>query len=152
MKKYFILTLVFGFGFFTYAQNLQEVELELERLGLNSIQLRTEEERLAASDTFSILLDDLLNSKEAFNYPFDRVKNLSKLTSPDDNFRIFSWSVPLKDGRFAYYGRILTFKNEKYISTYLVDDAVNTENAEYQLLKPSNWYGAIYYDILKHKE
>lgn len=133
------------------AQELQETEKELARLGINSIQLRTEEERLAASDSFTMVLEEVLLLEEAFTFPFDAVKNLSKLVSPDKDFRIFTWSVPLKNGSFAYYGKIMLKADKGFDVITLTDNAIDIEKPEFQLLKPDHWYGAVYYDIVKTK-
>ena len=134
-----------------FGQQLAIVEAELARLGMRSVQLKTEEERLAAADTFTMLLDEIISTEEAFNYPFDGVKNLSKLKSPDNNFRIYSWSVPLRNGSFAFYGRMV-LRDDKILKTItLTDNGVDIEKPEFQLLKADHWYGAVYYDIVKEK-
>ena len=133
------------------AQTLPDAERDLARLGKNSIFLQTEAERLSASDSFTMLLEEILLLEEAFTYPFDAVKNLSKLISPDKNFRIFTWSVPLKNGSFAFYGRIVLRADRGFDVITLTDNAVDIEKPEFQLLKPDHWYGAVYYDIVKTK-
>ena len=132
----------------------QDTEKELARLGYKSIAAITEEERLAVADSFSALLDQTITSQTSFSYPFESVKNLSKLIAPDKSFRIYTWSVPLKNGSFVYNGRLVlkTVNNLKVIK--LTDQGDSLNAPEYRQLKASNWFGAIYYDIVQtnHKK
>jgi hypothetical protein len=135
------------------AQNLQEVEAQLAELGKQTIFLKTEEERLTAGDKFSATLDEVIGTEEAFDFPFEQVQNLSKLTAPDNLFRIYTWSIPLRNGSFKFYGRIVfPDQNHKVIKLEESTDTIN--NAEYNLLMTSEWYGAVYYAIQKtsHKK
>ena len=130
---------------------LADQEKELWRLGEKSISAKTEEERLAVADTFTNLLDMIIGTKASFEFPFEKVKNLSKLISPDKNFRIYTWSVPLRNGSFKYFGRLVLKEDEKFRVVKLIDAAATLENPEHRQLKPDQWYGAIYYDLVKTK-
>ena len=139
-----------GFG----QNEMRGTELELARLGYKTVAAITESERLAVADSFSTLLDQTITAEESFLYPFVEVKNLSKLIAPDKRFRIYTWSVPLKNGSFVYHGRLVlkTDNNLKVIE--LTDQGDSTEAPEYRQLKAGSWFGAIYYDIIqtKHKK
>ena len=147
-----ITTFFLLFAFFTKGQSMAEAEVELARLGKKTIEARTEEERLAVADTFALVVDQTIANKAAFDYPFEAVKNLSKLVSPDKNFRIYTWSVPLRDGSFAFFGRITTIRLGKQSTTALVDGGNTEEKPEFKLLRPEQWFGAVYYEIIKTKE
>jgi hypothetical protein len=146
-----ITTLFLLFAFLLKGQTMAEAEIELTRLGKKTIEAKTEEERLAAADTFALQLDATISKKAAFEYPFEAVKNLSKLISPDKNFRIYTWSVPLRNGSFTFYGRLLTQRMGKQTITVLTDGGSLEEKPEFKLLKPEQWFGAVYYDIIKTK-
>jgi len=127
-------------------------EVELARLGQNCIRQKTEEQRLAAADTFADLLEKKIYDTESFSYPFEKVTNLSKLIAPDKSFRIYTWSVPMRDGSFTFYGRLVLNEQKVLRIVKLTDAASSLENPENMLLKPEQWYGAIYYDIIPTKE
>lgn len=150
MKPRFTALLIV-FAFAVHGQDLVQQERELTRLGKKSIEAKTQEERLAAADTFAMFLEEAIKHKEAFEYTFTNVRNLSKLTSPDNNFRIYTWSVPLRDGSFMFYGKIVTLRGKKPIITNLIDGAEAEQKPETKLLKAEQWYGAVYYDIIKTK-
>ncbi len=132
------------------AQSLAEIEAVLTELGQQTIFLKTEEERLTAGDEFEAVLDGAIGNEESFNYPFESVKNLSKLVAPDNAFRIYTWSIPLKDGSFRFYGRIV-YPDETYRVIKLEEPQEGFEKPEFNLLMPGEWYGAVYYDIQKTK-
>ena len=71
-----ITILFLFFAFAASAQNdfdWQQYENELTRLGQNCIRLKTEEQRLAAADSFAVLLDEKIYDSETFSYPFTKV-------------------------------------------------------------------------------
>ncbi len=130
-----ITTLFLLFAILLKSQTLAVAETELARLGKKTIEAKTEEERLAAADTFALQLDAAISKKAAFEYPFEAVKNLSKLISPDKNFRIYTWSVPLRNGSFAFFGRVVALRGGKQTITVLTDGGTIEEKPEFKLLK-----------------
>lgn len=132
-------------------QSVQDVETRLAAFGEIMINGVEESTRLAANDSFTDLLDDNLKFEIIYKHPLEAVKNLSKLTSPDGNFRIYSWAVPLKNREYAFFGR-LVLKTETGFKVVNLTDGQKQENIEYQLLKAENWFGAVYYEIVKTKQ
>lgn len=138
--------------FVARSQPLVEIEATLAQLGQRMITAVSEEARMAAGDSFSVIIDAHLLRADFFNYPLEKVSNLSKLISPDKNFRIYTWSIPLKNRHFAFYGRLVVQTPKGLKAIVLEDKAEQISSPEMQLLKPENWYGAVYYDIIKTKE
>ena len=50
----------------------------------------------------SQLKEVLVNNKESFEYPFDSLKSMSKITSPDGEFRLFNWNVESEAGMHSF--------------------------------------------------
>ncbi|MFZ6052246.1 hypothetical protein [Halocola ammonii] len=110
------------------------------------------DERIAASDSCKMLLNDNWNEPGFFDYPFERIQGMQVLTSPDERFRIFNWNIPLEDALHSYEAFLL-----------IKDDSTDGELSWVQLEKsnrpPSNlknrtlradeWYGALYYNIIE---
>jgi hypothetical protein len=116
---------------------------------------RLEEDRLKFNQEFSTGLEDMLYYDEAFDYPFDKVKNLSKLKSESEELRLFTWLVPLKAGTYNYYGFALIKSKKGGVDVVsLTDESRTLESPEYDWLKPDKWFGAIYYQTfeVKHKK
>jgi hypothetical protein len=99
------------------------------------------------------ILDATLNDDLSFTYPFDSLKHLGKITSPDKLFRIYTWNLVFNDGSYKYFGFIQYYreKRNEYIVYQLHDNSNNIINPENVTLEPMNWYGALYYEIIKNK-
>lgn len=110
-------------------------------------------QRLGANHAFKELLIEALKQPGAFQHPFDSLKYISKIYSPDKRFRIFSWYVELPDGLFENFG-ILHVYNERrkqYEVKVMQDQKKQIKDPEFQTLKAENWYGAVYYAIIHQK-
>lgn len=124
----------------------------LANLGKVLLQAPVEAERRAAQVAFDSLLYDLLLEDDAFDRDWQAVRNLSVLRSPDKNFVLLTYLMPLKGGRNQFFGYLL-FKptKEEVEITQLTDNAYLMEAADYDKNTPQNWYGALYYDLVKVK-
>jgi len=85
------------------------------------------------------------------NYPFESLKSLVKISSPDKKFTIYQWNLPHKNGNQAFFGFIkipdfkpsLVFPLSDTNETSAVEDSANMDN--------SHWFGALYYKILENE-
>ncbi len=50
--------------------------------------------------------DTIFKMTGSFIYPYDSIKEIGFLMSPDKTFRIINWNIPLSDGTHEYYGFI----------------------------------------------
>jgi hypothetical protein len=135
--------------------SLAELEADLAILGDKVVAGKLEEERLQSNKEFTSVLEEMLYYNEAFEYPFEKVKNLSKITAESEELRLFTWLVPLKDGTYNYNGFALIKRKKGVIEVVdLTDNSKSLESPEYDWLKPENWFGAIYYQTfeVKHKK
>lgn len=137
------------------SQSLEELESDLALLGDKIVSGKLEEDRLQANDAFFALLETALHYNNAFTYPFEKIQNLSKLTAPSNEFRLFTWVVPLKDGTYSYFGLAIVKQKKDLPKIITLNDQSKTfESPEYDWLKPEKWFGAIYYQTfeVKHKK
>jgi hypothetical protein len=133
-------------------ESYSDRESELAILGDKVVSQKMEEDRLKSNLDFTQLLEEMLYEEEAFEYPFEKVKNLSKITAKSNAFRIFTWLVPLKDGTYNYYGfALIKGKNGDLDVVSLSDQSKTLESPEYDWLKPEKWFGAIYYQTFEVK-
>ncbi len=103
---------------------------------------------------FKQQLDSLLSQPQSFEYSFDRVKNLSVLTSDDKKLRIYSWMLPTKSGMsFDFFGYVQVMNAQKKMKVYELKEIKYSNNEEASILKltDSTWYGALYYKLLHKK-
>jgi len=106
-----------------------------------------------ANERFMILLESTLLSEKSFNYPFDSLKTISKLTSSDNKFRIFNWNLPKSDGTYEYFGYIQVWNSrlKKYDVLKLEDKSDEIQSPDTKTLDNLNWYGALYYKLIETK-
>ncbi|GHE41767.1 hypothetical protein GCM10017764_26210 [Sphingobacterium griseoflavum] len=120
----------------------------LLRLGKEMFGSKAEPERLEKNFLFVKTLVSALKERYSFLYSFPKLDMISNLQAPNGRFRIFSWNIPLDDGSYLYYGAIQTKSQHGELQLVpLLDKTFEIIDPEYVNLKPSEWYGAQYYDI-----
>jgi hypothetical protein len=97
------------------------------------------------------LLEETLEMKNSMSYPFDSVKTISTLTSPDKKIRVFTWYLTDNKGIHEHYGFLQTYNEEKrqYRLYQLVDKWQRINNPASQMLTCSNWYGSLYTELIE---
>ncbi|MCH8555379.1 MAG: hypothetical protein LAT76_09485 [Schleiferiaceae bacterium] len=155
-KTFFTLTLLLT-GYLGIAQEATSTVKDfidtLNVLGKHMIEAPTEDQRREYQETFDGLLYEALLSDDAMTADFSAIRNVSSITSPDNNFRIFTYLMPLKGGRNHFYGFLLQETGKRIFEVItLEDNAYLLEEPEYKQVEADSWYGAIYYDIIKVKQ
>ena len=133
-----------------YSQDLTKMNIWQDSLLKLSTQMYSsvnEAERLNTNFTFVKALVSSLKETNAFKFNFDKLNQISILNSPDGNFRIFSWHIPLNDGSHLYYGAI-QHKDANIKLTPLLDKTFEIAEPNKAISTASAWYGARYYDII----
>ncbi len=158
MKKIFLLALVSIFigraGIAqTTGQNIQNpmqgYEDSLKFWGHKFINDEDELERINANHTFIKTLVKALKTPNSFQYPFDSVKTVSILNSPDNRFRIFSWPIAYNDGSYRFYGAIQINTGGSLKLFPLNDDSFSFFNPQDTISDNMKWYGAEYYRVIQ---
>jgi hypothetical protein len=130
---------------------LEALEPELFKAYESIRTASSDEDKMAASDTFKGDLKKALFKPGAMDYSFDDL-NLCKLISPDGRFRLFNWNIPMADGTHRYEALLLIPKSDK--ADGMVDlmelTAVEEEPAsmESRTFKNNEWMGFLVYDII----
>ncbi len=134
-------------------KSFQEEEVAVNRL-MQQIAARPnfEEVTRLSAEVISIL-KTTLTTPESYSYPFDSLKHIGKVVSPDNNWRIFTWNTPLTGGYQKMFG-ILQVKKDKaspMVTYELVDSRSKILTPMGQTLAPQQWYGALYYQAVMKK-
>lgn len=88
----------------------------------------------------------------SYNYPFDSL-NISKLESPDKNFKIFTWQLAISENLVLQKGAIQMKTADGKLKLFpLIDKSDVIQNAADTITDNLNWYGAIYYRIISKKD
>lgn len=133
------------------SQGLPEVK-QAERDLCNILNKVKESEfdsiRSELNSRFSFLLEKTIHLPESDSYPFDSIKSLVKLTSPDNKFRLYQWNIPTTHGNFRYFTLIKIFNpiSPKIISLTDFHDSIPYPDSAH--LDQKHWYGALYYKII----
>ncbi len=154
MKSLFIL--IFSLCSFAVLSNIDgdfSAEIIRQEKKLDSLftllrESKQDKEYKKYNDLFVIELEKTLELKEAFDYPFHSLVKMSKIKSPDNEFRIFNWNVESENDVHSFYCYILKH-NGTVIK--LRDNHRMISRAESRSLSHANWYGAAYYKIIVTK-
>jgi len=132
-----------------------QYELEQMRFQEDSLRYCLDKLRSSQKDAdrkiwnkkFKLMLEETLDMKGAFEYPFDSLKSIARIYSPDKVFRLFNWNVENDNGTFTYYGFVMVPGNKTSLFE-LVDQTPVIHDPEDKTLDNKKWLGALYYDII----
>ncbi len=153
--KYLFFSFFLIFNTVSFGQggtsNMAVIEDEILHL---TDQLRLEKSdsgKVATSLQILTILNSTFTNKEAFNYPFSRVKSIGFINSPDNQVKIINWNIEKQDNTNQYFGLIVHYDTRKkeYLINELTDvsgpyDVINNNEYYYS----NQWYGALYYKII----
>ncbi len=153
------------FFFFTYfsvpvlAQdgNLTEQELtyfskfqdSLKKIQHQVFHTKSDSLKIFHNKHFLDLWEEVLLNQLSWYFPFDSLKEVGILTSPDQKFRIVHWDINRKDDTHHYFG-FIQVKNEKgkYELYKLADRSASIKSPESHQGDAGKWFGMLYYKII----
>lgn len=113
----------------------------------------SEIQRNSAQIRVAQLVDSILSVPNGWEYPLDTIRFISALRASDGAFRLITWNVPQEDGTYQFFGRI-RLKNDGKLAgkTIILNDVSATmTKAGTRQSGPEEWFGALYYQIIKTK-
>lgn len=132
----------------TNVPRLRIYQDSLQHMSDATYNASNDQDRLLANSRFIKTLVTALKTPASFNFPFDSLKRISVIKSPDNALRIFSWYVPSEDGTYRFFGTIqMATKDGKLKMFPLIDDTNNIKDLN-QITGNKNWYGARYYQVI----
>ncbi len=158
MTRAFSLTITALFLFLrSFAQHSDETantkrlrlyEDTLITIGKTMVNDTEETNRQTANYSFIKILVNALKTPNSFLYPFDSVKTVSIVNSPDNRFRIITWPLTFDDGSYRFYGTIQINTGGKLLMYPLTDASSDMKHPEDTVTDNHKWYGAEYYRII----
>lgn len=143
-------------------KHFSEMEDSLKKLELRVFYSKKIPDRFEANKNFLAYWAYVLKEETSLQYPFDSIKEVARLLSPDKKFRIITWNLFKEDGTHAYFGFIQVnnsktvkkglFKREttkQYEVFPLLDKSATVKTPENYVADPTKWFGMLYYDIIK---
>jgi hypothetical protein len=129
-------------------QQLTTFQDSLTHLGKKIVNDENDMERKNANYQFIKTLVQALRINNSFLFPFDSVKTISIINSPDNRFRILSWHVVNLDGSYRFYGTVQINTGGPLKMYPLEDYSPLQTNPEDSVTDTHKWYGAQYYKIV----
>ena len=156
IRKTFLLLLIYGFisnANFVLAQKIPQKLISAEsNLNRSFILLKNgldDAQKNEANEKIILEFKKTLLIPESFEYPFDSLKNMGKLTAPDKSFRIYNWNIQHTNGEFTYYAFIqYKIRKDEFVITQLTDVSETIKNPIDVVCTYDKWFGALYYDII----
>jgi hypothetical protein len=116
--------------------------------------MRTGEDtqKIIAAARLEVLLEKYYSSIENFETEFDSIPFLGQLASWDGVLRMNAWNIALEDEGLRYYCvmRHKPTKNSVAITVFQ-DSSSEWGRMNHKLVRPNDWYGALYYKILANR-
>jgi len=129
-------------------KQLKVYEDSLASLGKKFVNDDNDLERKNANYTFIKTLVSALKIPNSFLYPFDSVKSISIINSPDNRFRLLTWHIVNDDGSYRFYGTVQMNTGGNLKMYPLEDYSPLLKNPEDSVTDNHKWYGAQYYKII----
>lgn len=161
MKRPFFY--IFAFLLLAFAANAQKItpadvkilqkkEDSLKALARTLIMDSLAHNRMRSDSQFVRTLLRSIHVRNSFYYPYDSVRGIGNVYSPDSLFRIITWSITYTED-FCQQRGVIQFRtvdgSAKYVP--LLDYSTRTPYPEDSVRNNRNWIGAIYYNIIKTK-
>ena len=159
MKKAFLISIIsYLASIAIQAQTLQDKDMTYFKKYEDSLSTmqkkvffsKTDTAKFRANAKFFHLMEEVLLNNLSFYYPFDSLKEVNRLVSPDKKFRLITWSIPNKDGNYFYFGLLQAMhpKTKKYEVYELTDKSNTVKNPETYQSDNTKWFGMLYYSII----
>lgn len=136
-----------GEAVYSFSAELTNDEIELARYMWLAVKSDSAFDRNDANYLFIRKLVQTLRQENAYHYPFDSLKAISILESPDKSFKIFSWQVKQAGAAYRHFGCIL--KNDASFTLIpLIDQSDELTPGTDTVVGTKSWFGSAYYQIL----
>jgi hypothetical protein len=112
---------------------------------------KTDSARFKDNAKFLHKIEEVLLNDLSFYYPFDSLKEISRLVPPDKKFRLITWNISRNDGSQYYYFGFLQSLNPKtnhYDLHELTDKSSSVKSPEGYVGDNSKWFGMLYYSVI----
>lgn len=134
--------------------SLPEQESKLEQMFNRLRSAENNVDKDVINDSIRAILAVTLEREDAFDYPFELLKTVGIIDSPDGKLRIVNWNVEQEDFSHKYYCYVLhkDKKKDTSIVTELIDNTFGMPSQPADILTAEQWYGALYYRIIPVKK
>ena len=109
--------------------------------------------RYQQNEKLLYVLEETLGLNNSISYPFDSIKTIAVVASPDKKVRIFTWYLVDDKGVHEHYGFVQAYNEvqKRYMVYPLIDKWRKVEKPSAKLLSCNNWFGALYTKLIEVK-
>ena len=131
----------------------REIRLKEDSLALMArtiLEGREAAARFRADSQFTRTLVRALRMPFSIRYPFDSLRNISRLYAPDSSFRIFTWQVARDEQVFRRHGAIQMNTKDGSLKLFPLIDRAQLILDQTDTVTGNDWWiGSIYYKIIQ---
>jgi hypothetical protein len=158
--KQILLIILLSFSLTGYGQDkeklkiFQKYEDSLSTLRELTLNAKSDAKREEYNQIFIAVFKTILSQDESYEYLFSDIPSIGNLRSPDNVFRMITWNLPQNNRTHKYYCllQIHTKGSKDYALYELIDKSDEITRALNRQLDHTNWYGALYSDIIVVKK
>jgi hypothetical protein len=158
MRNGFIFTVVFFLCVVNgFAQRKGGVFATMEdsivRIHRSIISERNSALRYERNETLLYIMEQTLGLNNSISYPFDSLKTIAMVSSPDKKVRIFTWYLIDERGFHEHYGFVQAYNEvtKRYMVYPLIDKWKKVDAPSTKILRADNWFGALYTKLVEVK-
>ena len=109
--------------------------------------------RYEKNETLLYLVEETLGLNNSISYPFDSIKTIAVVSSPDKKVRIFTWYLVDTKGTHEHFGFVQAYHpaKKRYMVYPLIDKWQRVENPSARTLPCDHWFGAVYTKLIEVK-
>jgi len=129
------------------------MEDSIVRLHRSIIAERDNQIRHQQNEKLLYILEETLGLNNSMSYPFDSIKTIAVVSSPDKKVRLFTWYLIDDKGNHEHFGFLQAYNETKkrYMVYPLIDKWQRLENPAGRMLSCDNWFGALYTKLIEVK-
>ncbi len=94
------------------------------------------------------MFDTVMYDWESIYFLFDNLP-VEKSYASDSSLRIFSWNYLLPGGRYQYHAVVQVYDTVRHYYNYWI--LKDVRKLDTSIVTDTNWYGALYYDIISYE-
>lgn len=129
------------------ADSLQNV---LSKLSQDIWKQKTDSLKIKSSNEFASVFHSILINIKNWNFLFDSIPGITECHSESRSLQLFTWNIPLSNGKFVYKGFIRLPDTTNPIIE-LSSEKFSLSIANLQQIALPDWYGALYYKLIEQK-
>ena len=150
MKRYFLFAFIL-LGTSATAQPVAALQDSV--LTLFGVMRNGEDsEKQVASLKLEALFSEYYSNIDHFDHELDSIPFLGQLSSWDGVIRMLCWNLALENGDFQYHCIMRHRPTKETVAiTIFQDNGSDWERMERKAVRPNDWYGALYYNLLANR-